>query len=51
MSAQTQPALEKEVAMTDQQGVRDKLWIFTVVAGGDNEGYGLPRPSRMTPSR
>jgi hypothetical protein len=30
--------------------VRDRFWIFTVFAGGDNEGYGLPRPSRMTPA-
>lgn len=30
--------------------VRDRLWIFTVFAGGDNEGWGLPRPSRMTPA-
>jgi len=38
----TQPA--------DQNTVRDKLWIFTVYAGGDNEGWGLPKPSRMTPA-
>jgi hypothetical protein len=30
--------------------VRDRMWIFTVYAGGDNEGWGLPRPSRMTPA-
>lgn len=30
------------------QTVRDRLWIFTVYPGGDNEGWGLPRPSRMT---
>lgn len=30
--------------------VRDKLWIFTCVAGADNEGWNLPRPSRMTPA-
>ena len=28
--------------------VRDRLWIWTVYAGGDNEGWGLPAPSRMT---
>jgi hypothetical protein len=32
------------------QTVRDRLWIFTCVAGADNEGWGLPRPSRMTPA-
>lgn len=30
--------------------VRDRSWIFTVHAGGDNEGWGLPKPSRMTPA-
>lgn len=30
--------------------VRDRFWIFTVYAGGDNQGWGLPRPSRMTPA-
>ena len=36
--------------MVEAQTVRDRLWIFTVVAGGDNESWGLPRPSRMTPA-
>ena len=30
--------------------VRDRLWIFTCVAGADDEGWGLPGPSRMTPA-
>lgn len=30
--------------------VRDRFWIFTVYAGGDNKGWGLPKPSRMTPA-
>ncbi len=30
--------------------VRDKLWIFTVYAGGDDKVWGLPKPSRMTPA-
>jgi hypothetical protein len=30
--------------------VRDKLWIFTVFAGGDDQGWGLPKSSRMTPA-
>ena len=35
---------------SDRQTVRDKLWIFTCVAGADNEGWGLPGKSRMTPA-
>jgi len=31
------------------QPVRDKLWLFGVPAGADNDRWGLPRPSRMTP--
>ena len=33
-----------------RQTVRDKLWIFTCPAGGDNDQWGLPKPSRMTPA-
>jgi len=29
--------------------VRDKIWLWSVFAGGDNR-YGLPKPSRMTPA-
>jgi hypothetical protein len=29
--------------------VRDKLWIWEHEAGSHNEGWGIPRPSRMTP--
>ena len=30
--------------------VGDKFWLFACEAGGDNEGWGLPAPSRMTPA-
>ena len=30
--------------------VRDAFWIFTCAAGSDNERWGLPGPSRMTPA-
>lgn len=33
----------------EDRTVRDRLWVFTVYPGGDNEGWGLPKPSRMTP--
>ncbi|MCS7305494.1 MAG: hypothetical protein NZ602_10365 [Thermoguttaceae bacterium] len=33
-----------------KEKLRDRFWIFTVYAGGDNQGWGLPRPSRMTPA-
>ncbi|MFH1924052.1 MAG: hypothetical protein ABIP48_29715 [Planctomycetota bacterium] len=36
--------------MSTEEAVRDKLWIFTCVAGANNEGWNLPRPSRMTPA-
>ena len=29
--------------------VRDRLWIWGHPAGSHNKGWGLPRPSRMTP--
>ncbi|MFH1923764.1 MAG: hypothetical protein ABIP48_28230 [Planctomycetota bacterium] len=40
-AAQADSSLEKTV--------RDRLWIWSVFAGGDNK-YGLPKPSRMTPA-
>jgi len=44
-------AAEAPVASRPQENtVRDRLWIFTVFPGGDDEGWGLPRPSRMTPA-
>jgi hypothetical protein len=30
--------------------VKDKLWLWGHDAGAHNEGWGLPRPSRMTPT-
>ncbi|MBN1343751.1 MAG: hypothetical protein JXQ73_13780 [Phycisphaerae bacterium] len=32
------------------QRVRDRFWLFACVAGADNEGWNLKRPSRMTPA-
>ena len=43
-------ALAAEAKSAPKGTVRDRFWIFTVYAGGDNEGWGLPRPSRMTPA-
>jgi len=34
----------------ERERVRDRFWLFACVAGADNEGWGLPRPSRMTPA-
>ena len=34
----------------EAQRVRDRFWLFACVAGADNEGWGLKRPSRMTPA-
>jgi len=36
--------------VAQQSTVRDRLWIFTCVAGANNKGWNLPRPSRMTPA-
>jgi hypothetical protein len=35
---------------TEQSTVQDKLWLWGHDAGAHNEGWGLPRPSRMTPT-
>lgn len=35
---------------SEPQRVRDRFWLFACVAGADNEGWGLKRPSRMTPA-
>ena len=35
---------------TEQSTARDKLWLWGHDAGAHNEGWGLPRPSRITPS-
>ena len=29
--------------------IKDKLWIWGHEAGSHNGGYGIPKPSRMTP--
>ena len=43
-------AAEQPKQPAERQTVRDKFWIFTCHAGADNEGWGLPKPSRMTPA-
>src|SRR5215472_16459975 len=35
---------------TEQSTVRDKLWLWGHDAGAHNYGWGLPRPSRITPT-
>jgi hypothetical protein len=35
---------------TERSTVRDKLWLWGHDAGAHNDGWGLPRPSRMTPT-
>src|SRR5262245_63067784 len=35
---------------TEPSTVRDKLWLWGHDAGAHNEGWGLPRPSRITPA-
>src|SRR5438105_9709059 len=35
---------------TDKSTAQDKLWIWGHDAGAHNEGWGLPRPSRITPT-
>jgi hypothetical protein len=35
---------------TEQATVQDKLWLWGHDAGAHNEGWGLPRPSRITPT-
>jgi len=46
---QTLPTVASAQPPAAGDTARDKFWIFTVYAGGDNEGWGLPKPSRMTP--
>lgn len=36
-------------AETPEQTARDKLWIWTHVAGSHNKDWNIPKPSRMTP--
>lgn len=43
-------ALTSRLAAVNDQTVRDRLWIWTHAPGAHNEGYNLPRPSRMTPA-
>jgi hypothetical protein len=38
------------VGSTEPSTVRDRLWLWGHDAGSHNEGWGLPRPSRMTPT-
>jgi len=49
---QNLPACETDQPQpaSGRQTVRDKFWIWTVFAGGDNKGWGLPKPSRITPA-
>jgi hypothetical protein len=35
---------------TENSTVRDKLWLWGHDAGAHNDGWGLPRPSRVTPT-
>ena len=35
---------------TEQLTVRDQLWVWGHDAGAHNEGWGLPKPSRITPT-
>src|SRR5215472_8227877 len=35
---------------TGPSTVRDQLWLWGHDAGAHNEGWGLPRPSRITPA-
>ncbi len=37
-------------SLAEPQRVRDRFWLFACVAGADNEGWHLKRPSRMTPA-
>jgi len=37
-------------SLAEPQRVRDRFWLFACVAGADNEGWRLKRPSRMTPA-
>jgi hypothetical protein len=46
MSSQEPTALPS----TEQSTVRDKLWLWGHDAGAHNQGWGLPRPSRITPT-
>ena len=34
----------------ERSTVRDKLWLWGHDAGAHNDGWGLPRPSRITPT-
>ena len=45
----TTPATSRGAPAGPAQTVRDKLWLFGVPAGANNQRWGLPRPSRMTP--
>ena len=38
------------MASTEKSTVRDKLWLWGHDAGAHNDGWGLPRPSRITPT-
>jgi hypothetical protein len=35
---------------TNHATVQDSLWLWAHDAGAHNEGWGLPRPSRITPA-
>ena len=35
---------------TEKPTVQDKLWLWGHDAGAHNEGWGLPQPSRITPT-
>lgn len=36
-------------SVPEPETVRDRLWLWCHAAGSHNEGWGLPRPSRITP--
>jgi hypothetical protein len=43
-------AAKSDALSSGQRTVRDAFWLFGVPAGANNEGWGVPRPSRMTPA-
>jgi hypothetical protein len=40
----------KALGSAEKPIVRDRLWLWGHDAGAHNDGWGLPRPSRMTPA-
>jgi hypothetical protein len=45
------PSQETNALPSREEGsVRDKLWLWGHDAGAHNEGWGLPQPSRITPT-